>query len=240
MEMEQFAGGGMVVMLAGIIRGMTGFGGAMLMAPPLSLLLGPVPAVVTALMLETTAALVMFPDAWPRFNRRALFYLTAPACVTVPIGGYLLVNVDAFLMRKVIAGVVVVFALALLSGVRYSGAPRPTTSLALGSIVGVLLGATSVGAPPVILYLLAGSNSQAVIRANLTVFVTAISVIGLIMLSAIGAITVHVAAYAGVAVIPFLVATWLGGKLFGKMKEFVARRIALGLMLFMGVIGLVI
>jgi uncharacterized membrane protein YfcA len=142
MEMEQFAGGGMVVMLAGIIRGMTGFGGAMLMAPPLSLLLGPVPAVVTALMLETTAALVMFPDAWPRFNRRALFYLTAPACVTVPIGGYLLVNVDAFLMRKVIAGVVVVFALALLSGVRYSGAPRPATSLALGSIVGVLLGAT--------------------------------------------------------------------------------------------------
>jgi hypothetical protein len=97
-----------------------------------------------------------------------------------------------------------------------------------------------VGAPPVILYLLAGSNSQAVIRANLTVFVTSISVIGLIMLSAIGAITVHVAAYAGVAVIPFLVATWLGGKLFGKMKEFVARRIALGLMLFMGVIGLVI
>lgn len=102
------------------------------------------------LMLETAAALVMFSDAWPRFNRRVLFYLTAPACVTVPIGGYVLVNVDAFLMRKVVASVVVVFALALLSGLRYSGAPRPATSLALGSIVGVLLGATSVGAPPVI------------------------------------------------------------------------------------------
>jgi len=240
MEMQQFAGGAMVVMLAGIIRGITGFGGAMLMAPPLSLLLGPVPAVVTALMLETAAALVMFPDAWPRFNRRVLFYLTAPACVTVPIGGYLLVNVDAFLMRKMIASVVVVFALVLLSGLRYSGTPRPATSLTLGSIVGVLLGATSVGAPPVILYLLAGPDSHVVIRANLTVFVTAISVIGLIMLSAIGAITVSVAAHAGVAVIPFLVATWLGGKLFGKINEFVARRIALCLMLFMGVIGLAI
>jgi uncharacterized membrane protein YfcA len=79
------------------------------------------------LMLETAAALVMFPDAWPRFNRRVLFYLTAPACVTVPIGGYVLVNVDAFLMRKVVASVVVVFALALLSGLRYSERrdPRP-------------------------------------------------------------------------------------------------------------------
>jgi uncharacterized membrane protein YfcA len=240
MEMLQFAGGGVVVMLAGIIRGMTGFGGAMLMAPPLSLLLGTVPAVVTALMLETAAALVMFPDAWPRFNRRALFYLTTPACITVPIGGYLLVNVDAFLMRKMIAGVVVVFSLALLSGLRYSGAPRPATSLALGSIVGVLLGATSIGAPPVILYLLAGSDSQAVIRANLTVFVTAISMIGLIMLSSIGAITVPIATHASFAVIPFLVATWLGNKWFGKMEEFITRRIALGLMLFMGVVGLVI
>jgi hypothetical protein len=140
----------------------------------------------------------------------------------------------------VIAGVVVVFALALFSGLRYSRAPRPATSIALGSIVGVLLGATSVGAPPVILYLLASSDSHTVIRANLTVFVTAISVIGLIMLSAIGAITVPVAAYAGVAVIPFLIATWLGGKLFGKMNELVARRTALSLMLFMGVIGLLV
>jgi hypothetical protein len=60
------------------------------------------------------------------------------------------------------------------------------------------------------------------------------------MLSAIGVITVPVAAYAGVAVIPFLVATWLGGKLFGKMNGPVARRVALSLMLFMGVIGLLV
>src|SRR5262245_25630512 len=239
MEMQHLLVVG-VVMLAGFMRGITGFGGAALMAPVLSAMLGPVQAVVTALTLETAAALIMFPDAWPRFNRRVLLYLTIPACVTVPIGGYLLVNVDAFIMRKVIAGVVVVFALALFSGLRYSRSPRPATSLALGSIVGVLLGATSVGAPPVILYLLASSDSHTVIRANLTVFVTAISVIGLIMLSAIGAITVPVAAYAGVAVIAFLVTTWLGGKLFGRVNRLVARRTALSLMLVMGVIALLV
>jgi uncharacterized protein len=239
MEMQHLLVVG-VAMLAGFMRGITGFGGAALMAPVLSAMLGPVQAVVTALTLETAAALIMFPDAWPRFNRRVLLYLTIPACVTVTIGGYLLVNVDAFIMRKVIAGVVVVFALALFSGLRYSRPPRPATSIALGSIVGVLLGATSVGAPPVILYLLASSDSPTVIRANLTVFVTAISVIGLTMLSAIGVITVPVAAYAGVAVIPYLVATWVGEKLFGIMNELVARRTALSLMLVMGLIGLLV
>ena len=165
-----------VVTLAGFIRGITGFGGAMLMAPPLSLLIGAVPTVVTALMLEAAAALVMFPDALPKINKRALFYLTLPACFTVPIGGYLLVTLDPLIARKTISAVVAVFSLILLGGLRYSGPHRPATSLLLGSIVGVLLGSTSVGAPPVILYLLSGPDPQAVTRANLTVFVTAISV----------------------------------------------------------------
>ena len=238
MDLQQLAVAG-VAMLAGLMRGITGFGGAMLMAPPLSAMVGPVAAVMTALTLETAAALVMFPDAWPRINKRVLFYLTVPACITVPIGGYFLVTLDALLMRKIIAGVVAVFALALFSGLRYSRAPRPATSLALGSIVGLLLGATSVGAPPVILYLLAGSDSPAVTRANLTVFVTAISVIGLVMLAAIGAITPALATLAGFAIFPFLIGTWLGGKLFGRLNELVARRIALSLMLSLGVLALV-
>ncbi len=104
----------------------------------------------------------------------------------------------------------------------------------------VLLDATGGAAPLGLLYLLAGFVSHTVTRVNLPVLVTAISVIGLIMLSAIGAITVPVAADAGVAIIPFLIATWLGGKLFGKMNELVARRTALSLMLFMGVIGLLV
>ena len=155
-----------IVTLAGFMRGVTGFGGAMLMAPPLSMLIGPVPTVVTALILETAAALVMFPDAWPRINKRILLYLTIPACFSVPIGGYLLVTLDPFIARKVIAGVVVVFSLGLLLGLRYSGPQRPLTSVALGGVVGVLLGATSVGAPPVILYLLSGPDPQVVTRGR--------------------------------------------------------------------------
>ena len=52
-----------IVIVAGLVRGTTGFGGAMLMTPVLSVLYPPVNAVVIALLLETAAALVMFPDA---------------------------------------------------------------------------------------------------------------------------------------------------------------------------------
>jgi uncharacterized protein len=229
----------LVVTLAGFVRGITGFGGALLMAPPLSLLIGAVPTVVTALILETAAALVMFPDALRKINKRVLFYLTLPACFTVPVGGYLLVTLDPLIARKAIAAVVTIFSLMLLGGLRYSGPQRPSTSLILGSIVGVLLGATSVGAPPVILYLLSGPDSQDVTRANLTVFVTSISVIGLFMLLAAGAFTKDLTMSAGLLCIPYLAATWIGGKLFSRMNDVGVRRLALCFMFAVGVVGLV-
>lgn len=227
-----------VVTIAGLMRGITGFGGALLMAPPLSLLIGPVPTVVTALTLETAAALVMFPDALPKINKRVLFYLTLPACFTVPIGGYLLITLDPLVARKLISAVVALFSLILLGGWRYHGPHRPSTSLILGSIVGVLLGATSVGAPPVILYLLSGPDPQAVTRANLTVFVTSISVIGLVMLTVAGAFTTQLTVSAFLLCIPYVAATWLGGTLFARMSDLGVRRLALGFMFTMGVVGL--
>jgi uncharacterized membrane protein YfcA len=225
-----------VVLIAGLMRGTTGFGGAMLMAPPLSFLIGPVPTVVTALVLETAAALVMFPDAWSRINKRVLLYLIVPACFTIPIGGFLLITVDPFIARKLIAAVVVVFSLGLLTGLRYSGSPRPATSVALGSIVG----ATSVGAPPVILYLLSGPDPQTVTRANLTVFVTAISAMGIVMLAFAGAVTTRLGLSAGLLCIPYMAATWLGGALFARLSDIGVRRLALGFMLTMGIVGLII
>ena len=210
----------------------------MLMTPVLSALFGPVPAVVTALLLETAAAVVMFPDALPKVQWRTLLYLTLPAVVTVPLGGYLLMTVDPGIARKMISAVVIVFSSMLLLGLRYNGSPRALTSVALGSVVGALLGATSVGAPPVILYLLSGPDPVAVTRANLTVFVTAISVIGLVMLGVAGAISVSLATSAMLLTIPFLFATWLGAKLFARLSDAGVRRIALCLMLFVGVASL--
>jgi uncharacterized membrane protein YfcA len=229
-----------IVTAAGLVRGLTGFGGAMLMSPMLAVLIGPVPTVVTALVLETTAALVMFPNALPKVRWKTLFYLTLPAIVTVPLGGYFLLTVDPTIARKMIAVVVVVFSCMLLFGFRYGGSPRPATSIALGSLVGALLGATSVGAPPVILYLLSGPDPLPVTRAHLTVYVTAISAIGLIMLAVAGAITIARGMTAAVLIVPFLAATWLGGKLFARLGERGVRRFGLLLMLGLGLVTLLI
>lgn len=229
-----------VILIAGLIRGITGFGGSMLMAPALSLLIGPVYAVVTALVLETAAAIVMLPESWRHIDRSRLLLLAVPACMTVPLGTLLLVTLDVDLARRLVSGLVVLCSLALLSGFRYHGAPRHITTVALGGLAGGMLGATSVGAPPVILYLLSGSDPPVVTRANLIAFITITSLIGLVIMLASGAAPLAVAKPSAVLVLPYLLMIYVGGKLFYRMKDSHVRQLALALMIVTGGAGLIL
>src|SRR6186713_1987738 len=127
---------------AGIIRGITGFGGSMVMTPPLALLFGPQLAVPVVLLLEAFAGAPMMRDALRKATWRVLGPIGVAACITVPLGGYVLVHADQDLLRRGIAAIVFVFALLLLRGARYTGTHGLPSSVALGALSGTMLGAT--------------------------------------------------------------------------------------------------
>lgn len=211
----------------GLVRGATGFGGAMVMTPVLSLLLTPITAVVGALLLETFAAFPMLRDAARRAHWRTILPICAVACLTAPLGAWLLSTLDPLLARRAIAATVLVFALVLLTGIRYRGRQRLGTSMALGATSGVLVGATSVGAPPVILYLLASSDPPDVTRANLTLFVTIISLAALLALFWRGLLDGPNGLMALLLSPLYLGGVWLGSKLYGRLDPAAMRRATL-------------
>ncbi|HEY8707146.1 MAG TPA: sulfite exporter TauE/SafE family protein [Burkholderiaceae bacterium] len=218
--MDHVLAWGLLIALAGgLVRGTTGFGAAMVMTPPLALLMGPKLAVPVTLLLETFAAAPMLPAAVVLARWRAIAPISVAAVLAVPLGGYLLAGADPLTLRRLIALTVIVFSLALLSGRRYEGAQRLPTSLALGALSGTMLGATSIGAPPVILYLLSGPDCVAVTRANLTLYVVVISAAGLAMLGVaglLGSATIRVAAE---LTIPFVGGVWAGSRLFSRFSD---------------------
>ena len=199
-----------IAALAGVIRGITGFGGAMVMSPPLALLLGPLVAVPVALLLESIAGAPMMVQTRRLVRWRVVGPILAAACVMIPLGTYILVRVDPPIMRRVIAAVVVVFSLLLLRGWRYSGEHRPSTGIGLGALSGAMVGATGMGGPPVILYLLAGPDRIDITRANLTLYVGAISAGALVMLWVHGVLDLR-AALVGATLAP----GYYGGMNFG-------------------------
>jgi uncharacterized membrane protein YfcA len=210
--------------LGGVVRGATGFGGAMVMTPVLSVLLSPITAVVGALLLETFAAAPMLPAAARKAHWRTILPICAVACLTAPLGAWLLSTLDPLLARRAIAATVLVFALVLLTGIRYRGKQRLGTSMALGATSGVLVGATSVGAPPVILYLLASSDPHDVTRANLTLFVTIISLAALGALLWRGMLDGPNGLTALLLSPLYLGGVWLGSRLYGKLDAASMRR----------------
>jgi uncharacterized membrane protein YfcA len=166
----------------GLVRGITGFGGAMVMAPPLALLIGPRLTVPVVLVLESVVAAQMLLQAHRLVRWRVIAPILLVACATVPLGTLILVAADPSAIRRAIAATVIVFAVVLLRGWRYAGPQRVVTSVGLGAVSGTMLGATSIGAPPVILYLLSGPDPIETTRANLTLYVTVISLVGLALL----------------------------------------------------------
>ncbi len=182
MEYRTLIAAGAIAAVAGVVRGITGFGGALVMAPPLAVLLGPQLAVPVILVLESVVAAPMLVQTRHLMHWKMIGIILLGACMTVPLGVLALVAFDPAIIRRAIAVTVIVFAVILLRGWRYAGRPRLATSVGLGVVSGALLGATSVGGPPVILYLLSGPDPIATTRANLTLYLAGSSVIGLAML----------------------------------------------------------
>jgi uncharacterized protein len=224
-----------IAVAAGLIRGITGFGGAMVMSPPFALLLGPLVAVPVVLLLEGVVALPMVAAARSLVRWPVIGPITAAACLTIPLGTWALVAVEPDTMRRVIAATVIVFALVLMRGWRHSGRHRPATGLALGALSGTMVGATSMGGPPVILYLLSGPDPVEVTRANLTVFVCAISMAGVAGLWAGGVLTAAGAGLAALLAPGYYGGIVLGARVFPRLGDRRFRQLVLALLMAVSV-----
>jgi len=208
-----------IALVGGLVRGTTGFGAAMIMTPALALLMGPQVAVPVSLLLETFAAATMLPAAATLARWRVIAPIGAAAICTVPLGGLLLKGADPGVLRRLIAVTVIVFSVALLIGKRFRGRHRLRTSIGLGALSGTMLGATSIGGPPVILYLLSGPDPVAVTRANLTLYIVLVSAAGLVMLGFAGLLDAIALRTAAALTIPFVVGVVAGSRLFARFSD---------------------
>jgi uncharacterized membrane protein YfcA len=224
---EMLALGVLIALAAGMVRGITGFGGAMVMSPPLALLIGPRLTVPVVVLLEALAAMPMVVQTIRQVHWRVIVPIIVAACLTIPLGGYILVNADPLVLRRAIAATVIGFALLLLRGWRYSGTPRLGTSVALGGLSGAMMGATSVGAPPVILYLLSGPDPIARTRATLTFYLGATGIAVLAMLWARGLLDAR-SGWTALALAPaFYGGVVAGMRLFSKFNDLRFRQFTL-------------
>jgi len=227
-----------VAALAGLVRGFSGFGAALVLTPLLSLVLGTRDAAATTILLTGLTALQQVPTAWPVGDWRRVSLLAAAAIVAMPFGTWALLGLDAETLRRAVAVVVIGFTCLLASGWRYRGpTPLPAT-LAVGAASGVLTGAAGIGGPPVVVWLLAGDTDARRARANFILFFGATLGVAPIALLWAGLVDGTIAGRALWLAPVFMAGTWAGGRLSGRASDRAFRWAALAILFAGGIAAL--
>ncbi|WP_245440081.1 sulfite exporter TauE/SafE family protein [Mesorhizobium sp. Z1-4] len=208
-----------VVAVAGVARGMSGFGTGMIVAPVAAALYSPRWAIVILVVIDLLPIIPITIPALRIARWREVLPIFAGLFLFFPVGLYILRNSDPVLLRWGISAAIFACVIMLWSGWRYSGRRTNPLSLATGSVAGVLSGIASIPGPPVLVYWLASAYPAAIIRANLLVlfFLAEFVSVGNLALAGMferGPVMVALAAtpvyFAGLLV---------GGRLFGLASE---------------------
>ena len=223
---------------AGLMRGFAGFGSAILMAPIFAVLLGPVHMVPLVASIEIPMGLMLFLGARRSVEWKFVAPLAAIAIAAMPVGIYLLVNLDSGIITKAVSVIVLLFVAVLITGWRYRG-PRPLAlTLGIGGFSGAMMATTAVGGPPILLYMLAAAMPAATIRANIVAYylLTGFVLATMVVLASPTGSAAVVDALVLQPVILF--SSWVGSRLAGKAADQTYRWIAYIFLAAAGLIGL--
>jgi len=220
-----------VVLTAGLVRGFSGFGTGMIVAPAVSAIYSPQTALVLIFIIDSIPALPVVIPETKRCNWRELWPIIIGALLFLPLGLYVLKTGDENSLRWFITLTIFVAILALWSGWKYTGPRGNITSFLVGSLSGFLGGVAALPGPPAILYWMASKLSTTMIRSNTMVFLFAIDIltgVGLFL----GNMFTSEAIFKGVLAAPiYLIGLLVGKKLFGFASEITYKRLAFAIIL---------
>ena len=225
-------------LVAGLVRGFSGFGTAMIYLPVAGAFLSPVWALTSLLAMDLIAPLSILRKVAKDAYLPDLARLAAGCALCVPIGVALLVLLDPDVFRYIVSAVALILLTLLASGVRYRGKLTPPLVYGTGGIGGLLGGLVGIPGPPVILLYMASTLPPSAIRANNYIYLL-LADLFLAGVLAWREILDPVAIFIGVLLaVPYLVGIALGSLVFQPDKERTYRFVAYCIIATSAILGL--
>lgn len=225
----------LVVFLAAIVRGFSGFGFSLLAITALSLIYTPAEIVPSIFMLEIAASLNLLPSIWKDIHWKSLLPLMLGCLIATPFGVWALATVPAAPMQLALSIFVLIATALLARGFALKTMPGPIASTAAGAASGLANGAFGIGGPPVILFYFASPAGNIAGRASMIVFFIFTDVIGLANQSVHGLITQGAALRALFYLPALLLGVWLGARSFKSVDQGLFRKIVLAILAVLAV-----
>ena len=157
---------GFAIMLAGLSKGFSAFGAALIFIPLASAAVGPVSAAAIFVVIDCVAALPLVYMNRAHIDRRVIGKVAVGAFVGLPIGIALLIHTDQRLIRSAISIFCVANLFLLMFGLRFSKVPGMAMVYSTGVLSGMLHGIAQMSGPPVLLLWFAMRYTKEKIRAS--------------------------------------------------------------------------
>jgi uncharacterized membrane protein YfcA len=227
----------LAILAAAFIRGYSGFGFSALVVSASALVTNPLNFVPVVMLLEVAATIGQAPAAWPNASKRLLGLMLMGACVAMPVSIWGLASLDVDLLRLVISLWVLGMCAALLAGWSIRRKVGAAGHVAAGMVSGLANGA-AVGGLPVALFLAAQNMPAIAFRATMIFYLCAIDLVALPMLGLNGLISRDTFIAVALALPLLALGVWLGGKRFVSAAPENFRRMAISLLAFLALLGL--
>lgn len=208
-----------VSLVGGVVRGFSGFGGALIVVPLAAMAVGPQMAVPLFYLFDLGSATPYGYAVLPRCKWPQILPMLAGHLVMLPVGTWMLTSLDPDVVRWTMEICVAAMLLLLISGWRYTGRPTPPLSFAVGGSAGVLGAAAGIAGPPVIAYWLGQKENAAAIRTNIMGYYALSASATDLFFFWRGLFTWQVFLYALVVWPAYAFGLWIGARMFHRSTD---------------------
>jgi len=228
----------LAALTAGIVRGFSGFGTAMIFLPVAGKYFEPVTAIIILTIMDLCGPALLVPRALRDAYKPDLFRLIGGMILTLPIALYFLLNMETELFRYIVSILALMLVIVLATGWRFEGQLNSGALIGLGGIAGVSGGIAGVPGPPVILFYMASTHPVKVIRANNLLFLFGFDIFALFFLSIASVLNLYAVVLGLILAIPMGLGNVIGAVLFNPGKEKLYKKIAFCIITLSALTGL--
>lgn len=216
-------------LLAGVVRGFSGFGTSLIFMPVATIFIPGAEAIAALLIFDAFGGLMLLPAAARACDRAEVGLMALGFAMGVPAGAAMLASLDPVALRWLVAAMALGAGLALAAGVKLpQGLPRWMATPA-GAMSGLFAGVSGLGGVPVVLWNLARAVEPAKMRATVITFFMIGTCFTAVTLFGSGLAGIRAVALGLILGPLFLVGTLAGRALFPLAPEHLFRRLAFGL-----------
>jgi uncharacterized protein len=228
-----------VAFAAGLVRGFTGFGGPAFILAILTLFFTPYSIVSKILVVDFIASLYLFKAVYRDIDWRATTCMVIPTLLFMPIGHWMLVELDPLWMKRAMAVIIACACILMLGGFRYRQPMTTTWLVILGIFSGIVFGGSYIALVAVVCILLGPYDKHQ--GRTLIISWSSFTVLGFALISLLSGTTgVDDIVTAAPGAATYLFGTWLGSHGFHNASEKLFRRGAIAVLLCLALFNLVL